>query len=110
MLIFASSFLKDGSMHLLVFLVFFVLLRPCRIDTIKYTELLVYILKVCCVNAAAHFQAHIASYFKRRIWDNVPNLSLYRNHIWEKLTDPVPQPKDMWQHEKNVEVGSKYAK
>ncbi|XP_039176176.1 interleukin-5 receptor subunit alpha-like [Crotalus tigris] len=27
-----------------------------------------------------------------------------RNHIWEKLTDPVPQPKDiMWQHEKNVE-------
>ncbi|KAG8137410.1 hypothetical protein E2320_004645 [Naja naja] len=31
-------------------------------------------------------------------------LILYRNHIWEKLTDPVPQPKDiMWQHEKNVE-------
>ncbi|XP_015673968.1 interleukin-5 receptor subunit alpha [Protobothrops mucrosquamatus] len=27
-----------------------------------------------------------------------------RNHIWEKLTDPVPQPKDiMWQHEKNVQ-------
>ncbi|XP_026522655.1 interleukin-5 receptor subunit alpha-like isoform X1 [Notechis scutatus] len=26
-----------------------------------------------------------------------------RNHIWGKLTDPVPQPKDMWQHEKNVE-------
>ncbi|XP_058042516.1 interleukin-5 receptor subunit alpha-like [Ahaetulla prasina] len=27
-----------------------------------------------------------------------------RNHIWEKLTDPVPRPKViMWQHEKNVE-------
>ncbi|XP_034287311.1 interleukin-5 receptor subunit alpha-like isoform X2 [Pantherophis guttatus] len=26
-----------------------------------------------------------------------------RNHIWEKLTDPVPGPKVMWQHEKNEE-------
>ncbi|XP_063161108.1 interleukin-5 receptor subunit alpha-like [Candoia aspera] len=27
-----------------------------------------------------------------------------RNHIWQKLTDPVPQPKDiMWQCEKNME-------